>query len=304
MYNEERKMRFLEEEYTSPVVGMSIFTTSEPYEREAGKDLCELEAEILQDMTDHKFGIRTRTLESTIGIIRSYVTWCEKQGYPTCNGINEIEVRMDKKMRRYMVASPKHLQAVLDEAFSPVDEQTVDCLYRCYIWMVYSGMLEDDALNVKTDEVKFYSMTIEHGGKSYEIYREAASAFHLACEAEEFKYKHPKYETMRKRYAGEYLMRGVRSEKIDVSTVRRLVAVAFQPKGISLSYKRIRLSGIFYRAYELERMGSAVNFDKLAEEHAALAGGSYHRKKSKHQAKYTFKSDLADDYANWKKIFT
>lgn len=89
---------------------------------------------------------------------------------------------------------PKHLQAILDKSFHPLESETVDCVYRCYLWMAFAGMEEANALEVKVSEIDFGPMLIEHGGKSYEIYREAIPAFRMACEATEFMYEHPNYK--------------------------------------------------------------------------------------------------------------
>ena len=81
MYNEERKMRFLTEMRSSVDFGKSVFNTIEPYEQKEEKDLCELTVDILQPIANAKFGSRTRTTDSTIAFLRSYVGWCKEQGY-------------------------------------------------------------------------------------------------------------------------------------------------------------------------------------------------------------------------------
>lgn len=304
MYNEDRKTAFIEETRSSADFGKSIFRTTHPYEQQAGQDLCELPAEVLQEIANSNFGSRTRTMDSTIAFLRSYVTWCKENGYHTCDGIYSVQTQMDEKMKRYMVASPKHLQAVLDKVFSPVEGETVDCIYRCYLWMAFSGLEEPETVEVKVDEIDFGSMLIEHGGKSFELYREAAPAFRMACEATEFKYQHPRYEQIRKRFPGEYLMRGIRSEKIKSTTVRSVIQKAFKANEIELTYNKIRMSGVFYRAYEAERMGAEVNFDDLITEHIIKMGSTYNRNYTRGKVANLLKRDFFDDYACWKAAFT
>lgn len=304
MYNEERKMQFLEETRSSTDFGRSVFRTTEPYEQEADKDLCELQTEIVQEIANKNFGSRTRTIDSTIAFLRSYVTWCKEEGYQTCDGIYGVETQMDEKMKRHMVASPKHLQSVLDKVFSPVENETVDCIYRCHLWMSFAGMDESEALDVMIDEVDFGTMLIEHGGKSFELYREAIPAFRMACEATEFKYEHPKYMQTRNRFPGKYLMRGIRSEKVKPTTVKSIIQKAFKANGIELTYSTIRMSGTFYRAYEVERMGEPVNFDILVSEHMAKMGSTYHSNYTRGKVARSIRRDLFDDYACWKAAFT
>lgn len=304
MYNEERKMRFLEETRSSTDFGKSVFHTTESYERNAGQDLCELETEALQGIANENFGSRTRTIDSTIAFLRSYVVWCKEQGYPVSDGIYGVKTQMDEKMKRYMIASPRHLQAILDRSFSPVESETVDCIYRCYLWMSFSGIEESDTFEVKVDEVNFDSMVIEHGGKSFEIYREAIPAFRMACEATEFKYQHPRYTQIRSRVPGEFLMRGIRSEKIKSTTIRSVIQKAFKASEVELTYNKIRMSGMFYRAYEVERMGDAVSFDDYVIEQVIKRDSTYSRNYTRNKAANMIKRDLFDDYACWKAAFT
>lgn len=304
MYNEDRKMRFLTETRSSTDYGRSIFNRTSECEEEAGVDLCMLPLSTLQTLANQNFGARTRAVYSAIAFMRSYVMWCKENGYDVVEDIYKVETQMDEKTKRLMVASPKHLQAILDKSFHPLESETVDCVYRCYLWMAFAGMEESDALEVKVSEVDFGSMLIEHGGKSYEIYREAIPAFRMACEATEFMYEHPNYKRMRSRYPGEYLMRGIRSDKIKSTTIKSVVQKAFKAHGIELTYGNIRLSGMFYRAYEVERMGDDVNFDDIIAEHIVKMDRTYHKNYTRSKVANLIKRDLFDDYACWKAAFT
>lgn len=306
MYNEERKIQFIREARNSENYGRSVFRTTETYEKAAGKDFCELPLEVLQTIMNQNFGSRTRTMDVTIAFLRSYVDWCKKNGYPASDGIYNVQTQMDEKVKRLMVASPKHLQSKLDNVFSPVESGTMDCIYRCYLWMSFSGIEAAEALEVKVSEVDFTSMQIDHGGMSYELYREAIPAFRMACEATEFQYEHenPKYTQKRNRYPGEYLMRGIRSEKIKATSIKGAIQKAFKAKGVELTYSTIRLSGIFYQAYENERMNMPVNFRNIAAEHINKSNSTYHGSYTKSKAFNLIQRDLFNDYVCWKAVFT
>lgn len=309
MYNEERKMRFLTEMRSSVDFGKSVFNTIEPYEREADKDLCELTVDILQPIANARFGFRTRTSDSTIAFLRSYVGWCKEQGYHTCNDVYELKTEMDEKMKRMMIASPVHLEAVLNKLFDPVTSKTVDCLYRCYLWMGFAGLEEDEAVEVTVDEIDFDTMTIEHGGRSYEIYREAVPAFKMACSATEFRYVNPNYTDgkqggYRNRYSGEYLMRGIRSAQIKLNTIRSVVGKRLKVAGVETTYGKIRLSGLFYKIYEMERFGEPVNFDAYIVERMEKTNHKYHVNYTRNKLANSIRRDLEDDYECWKSAFT
>lgn len=303
MYDEERKMRFLDEEGRAPVYWGSAFKTTAPYEEAAGLDLCELPLQVLQTMLDREFGARSISAKTAIVNIRLYIKWCDSKGYPVCHDIDSVEIRMDQKMRRFMVASPQHLQSILDGVFRPVDSESIDCLYRCYLWMAFAGLGESDAVSVKTSEIDFVNMTIEYGGRSYELYREAAPAFHMACEATEFVYDHPSYTQRRSRYTGECLMRGIRTAQVKVSTVTASIYKVFHDNGIETNFGRLRRSGIFYRAYEAERMGYPANFDDEIAARMEHIRGDYRNSTEKKQAAAHELHDLLADYNYWKGAF-
>lgn len=308
MYNEERKMRFLEETRSSIGFGRSVFNTIAPYEQKEGKDLCELPIEILQPVANSNFGARTRTADSTIAFLRTYTTWCRGEGYPVGDGVYLLKTEMDDKVRRLMIASPKHLEAILNKAFNPVQAEMVDCLYRCYLWMVFSGLKDLEALDVKVSEVDFENMLIEHNGKSYELYREAVPAFRMACNATQFRYSNPNYSddkqgNYRNRYPGELLMRGIRSEQIKIATVRGSIGKAFKECGIETTINKIHLSGLFYKAYEMERCGEEVSFDGIVEERLSQMDRTYHKNYTRNKVANAIKRDLFDDYGCWKAAF-
>lgn len=309
MYNEERKMRFLTETRSAVAFGVSAFNTTGSYEHIADKDLCELPLEVLQPMMNESFGARTRTVDSTIAFIRAYVAWCKEQGYSTCDDAYQLKTEMDEKFKRMMIGSPLHLEHILNTAFEPVASETVDCLYRCYLWMAFAGLEEAETVEVTVDEIDFDTMTIEHGGKSYEIYREAVPVFKMACEATQFKYVNPNYAedkrvSYRNRYLGDSLLRGIRSSKLTLSTIRGIVGKKFKASGVETTYTKVRLSGLFYKVYEMERLGFPVNFDGYALERISKAEHTYHVNYTHNKLKGMIVSDLQDDYECWKAAFT
>lgn len=309
MYNEDRKMRFLTEMRSSVDFGKSVFNTIEPCEQENNKDLCELTADILQPIVNIKFGSRTRTTDSTIAFLRSYVGWCKEQGYPTRSDVYDLKIYMDEKMKRMMIASPVHLESILNKIFEPVTSETVDCLYRCYLWMGFAGIEEAETIEITVDEIDFDTMTIEHGGKSYEIYREAVPAFKMACNATEFRYVNPNYAEekrggYRNRYSGEYLLRGIRSAQIKLSTLRAVVGKNLKKEDIETSYGKIRLSGLFYKTYEMERFGEPVNFDAYVVERIGKMDRHYNRNYTRNKLANAIRRDIEDDYGCWKAAFT
>ena len=73
---------------------------------------------------------------------------------------------------------------------------------------------------------------------------------------------------------------------------------------LKLSYKRVYLSGMFYRKYETEMAGIPVDFDDEAAKF--IAGKTYKfdscRKSTNHKLREISQS-YNDDYQRWKLVF-
>ena len=304
MYNEERKLKFLKDKKNS-AFGRSIFNATEQVEEQYEMDLAMLPSEALQSIINERLGVRTRSIGTAIAFIRSYYTWCKDSGFDVGDGLSGISIQNEGKITNTMVSSPKHLYVLLNSVFDPVHEETMDCIYRCFLWMAFSGIEDAEAVEVKVDEIDFDNMLIRHNGGEYELYRESLPAFKKACSLTEFVYVNPKYskKVTRNRFHGEYLMRGIRSEKISLMTMRSIIGTHFRKNGLKVSYNRIYLSGVFYRAYEMERAGFTPDFTMLAMERVEKTDRHYSENYSKKKAVTAIEQDFIDDYSSWKQAF-
>lgn len=305
MYNAERKNNFLAETRNSRKYGESIFKTMAACEERHGKDLCLLPADILQEFINKNFGVSTRATERLITFLNLYCNWCKEKGFDVIGGTDGLEVQTAEKIRYMMVSSPKHLEIVLDKAFDAVEKETIDCLYRCFFWMAFAGIRDSNALEVKADEVDFDAFLINHDGKSYELYREAVPAFRNACTLTEFVHIHPGYKNniKRARASGDYLIRGIKAPNFNLNAFRATVGKRFRERGIEVTYSRIRLSGIFYRAYEIERAGLQPDFSADVNERLTRIDRNYSTNYTREKVANGIERDLLSDYENWKKAF-
>ena len=94
MYNEERKLRFIEEAKRSKDYAKSVFHNLGCIEEELDKDLCEIPVEVLQPVVNQRLGVRSRSVEVGLSILKDYERWSKEQGYPVCGGIGLLYVDM------------------------------------------------------------------------------------------------------------------------------------------------------------------------------------------------------------------
>lgn len=313
MFNEEQKVRFIRS-YTDSIntanVATNVFKNFEKYEQEWGADLCTRSAEELQPVIDDILGLRSKSRWMTLSILKEYVKWCLTMHIPNAkDGMLQIEVAGIDKIRKQMVASPLHLQKYLDQVFDSESEETIDNIYRCYYWMAYGGIKEEDTLFIKNSDVDFEQMIICYRGTSVPIYREAIPAFRNVIRLDSFVYQHPNYKDIRRdRIPGDELMRGIKATTKTMtirSTLSRKSAEAVKAGKTEqqLSFHRISLSGLFYRTYERERIGLPVNFSEAAV--SFMEGRSYtlgNREKLVHRQN-KIERDYIEDYQRWKLAF-
>ena len=314
MYNIEQKDRFVKQ-YTMRIsirdACFSVFNAFEPFETEWGADLCTRDAETLQPIVDEMIGLRAKSQQLRLTILQEYVKWCLKTGVQgACDGMLRVETVSLEKMKRQTVKNPKHLQRYLDEICDAESEQTADNTLRCYYWLAYSGMREEDIFSVKDSDVDFAEMLVHFNGKDYPIYREAIKALRNCATLSRFVYRHPNYggdkTVYRDRADGRLLVRGIRavpsvaSMRVELSR-RSKRCIESGRTSMQLSYYRVWLSGRFYRLYETELAGGTVDFTELAAEH--MEGRTYKLESGRNtpMAKQRkLAAEYAIDYNRWK----
>lgn len=278
MYNTELKSRFAKE-YTESIsvreACFSAFTAFEKHEEQWGADLCTQPTEVLQPVVDKLLGLRSKSIQLRLTIYQEYVKWCLKNKVPgACDGMLHVDSSGLNKMRKQTVKNPKHLQRYLDEICDTEGDETTDNTLRCYYWLAYSGMDEQDIFQVCAKDVDLSSMVVRFNNTEYPIYREAIPAIKNCMNLTQFQYKHPNYTAdkivYRDRAVGDILIRGIRSTP-SISSMRAELSRRSRDRiqsgrtELQLSYYRVWISGIFYRMYESELAGAEPDFFSLVE---------------------------------------
>lgn len=315
MYNEEMKSRFIRE-YTGSLntanVATTIFNAMEEHEKKWSADLCTRSSEELQPVITEIAGLRSRSKWMALTILKEYVKWCIAMQVPgACDGMLQIQTVGLDKVKHQMVSSPLHLQKFLDDVFDKESEETLDNIYRCYFWMAYGGIDEEDTILIQNEQVDFGQMVIYYKTTNIPIYREALPAFRNAVSLSSFLYKHPNYSkpVRRDRVPGDTLMRGIRAttKTFTMRTTlskRNIKAIEDGLTDLQLSFYRVRMSGLFYRVYEMERAGIPTSFSEAALR--VMDGKTYTlhgREKLEHRQNKIERSYL-EDYQRWKLAFS
>ena len=313
MYNYEQKELFIRD-YTNNLVTASgcvnLFNRVEKYEERWGDDVCTRSVGELQPMVDDIIGLRTTARCARLIVLREYARWCISNGIPgASDSIFHVNTAAVSKVKAQTVFNPAELQKHLDILFLPEDRESVDCIYRCYMWLAYCGIEEDDAFEIACENVDFDNMVINYQGKKYPIYKESVAAFKNAVNLKQFAYIHPLYfnVVMKDRALGNNLLRTTanncnpQSFKTEISRTEKANE---KLTGKRLSYSRVKLSGLFYRTYIQELLGDTIDFLAVAEEQ--MRGKEYKLdsgRNTRDAKKRQIARDYLDNYRRWKLAF-
>ena len=320
MYNESQKIRFVEDTSYNPDVRVgcvNVFNSIEKYEAQAGKDIAVMTVDELIDLLNKSGYMRRRSEERVLGILREYCRWCaEKKIEGAENAMENIPdvsletIRVDRVASR-TVSSPLQLQVFLDAVFDKESEETMDNVYRALFWLVFGGFTAEDAIEVRTGEVRLGDLAILHGSEPGILYRESLQCIKNCAELTQFKAVRFGYQTRVDRIPGDYLLRGLRTNP-DIAVMRNAVSkatqTAFREGRVKkrLRFETVRLSGIFYRMYELERAGIEPDYIDIArrflppQSSVTIEDPRKARERERHDL-LRAKRDMVNDYETWKK---
>ena len=315
MYNEELKTKFISqysEKISTKKTCVSVFTTCEPYEIKKNADVCTMTTEELQPIVEELLGVRISGQLNRLAVLKKYFQWCIDQHVEgATDGIFNVSIGTQGKVKAQMVSSPVHLQKYMDSFLQPESEHTLDDTYRCFFWLAFAGCPEEDAINVQTGDVDFENMVVHVGENEYPIYRESLQAFRNCVTQSWFMYIHPNYDkkVIKERGASNQLLRGSKPEmslKILRITISKNTAKALSDglTQMRLSYFKTWLSGIFYRTYQLELAGVEPDFTDIAK--YEMAGKVYKLDKSRNLVgalERRKNREYMEDYNRWKMAF-
>ena len=284
MYRAPIKDQFLREYYTTETTrtnARAVLERLAPYEEKLEADFSTIRGDALRDIVSSVVGARPASAASGLSVLRAYARWCVANHMPgACDDVQKIKTPGIDKYRSQSVADPAHLQIYLNQVFCPESEDTIDVAYRCFLWFAFSGIKENDAPKVRSCHVDFDMMRIcLDDGSTYPIYGEALPALRRAVLLTEFVCHNPIYTdnkvARKERVSGDFVLRGIKKGDNDVEpdigrmrtmTSKKTKAALDDGRTLQrLSYKRLYSCGIFYRAYQAERIGAPVRFYHQAQ---------------------------------------
>ena len=326
MYNQELKAEYIStiDDEERRKLFVTLFNATEKYEQNLESDVCTFPAENLLQVLNDITGSRQRSKGFRTNLLKRYIDWCinVRRYDGASDAIYHISKNDygDEKIRNQFVANPNHLQTYLDCIYESEDEETIDCIYRCYFWLAFSGFDEDNLDKILCSDVDTENRVIRFGDREFLMYPESVRSFEKCSSLSYFVYKHPLYEpTKRPRSDGNELLRGIKAGVALYNmktTVYRRQNYKEQWRGksrnnpsiqmnLKLSYSRVYFSGLYYRQYEIEKAGGIVDFSQAAIDF--MKDYDYKLSKSRntiYAKRRQVERDYERDYERWKIAFS
>ena len=304
LYNEEQKLAFMKEagEGHGNVYNrmMSIFRAAAPFEEKWGADLSTVPQVDLEEMIDKTCGVRLTSKYTNVTILRDYMRWCAANGFAGAHELGDVNYgNANSLVRESYVRNPEHLQQCMNKVFDRESDCTQDNIYRAFMWLAYGGMSEETAYSLETSDISFENMEAVKNDEIAIIYRQGIQAIRNCVRLTEFTYRNAGYinagEIQRSRVPGTRILRGIRADQNMINfrsqLSRRLRKAREGGQSVDmLSYRKVWLSGVFYRVYEAEQAGIAPDFLDIAID-------------AKHLKSSTLTAHaLRNDYIRWKTV--
>lgn len=310
MYQENRKRQFIAEELSLLDISIvsrvrAFFKRSEPYESELGKDICQMDEKELDRLFGSAIHGRVEPFNNhVLPLLRKYVDWCRINGVEdTTSAIFSVKrQKTTVSVRLCFFRNPTDFQRFLNAVFEPVENGSMDAIYRAILWLNYIGIKGNDIFDVESGDVDLENMLIHFRGGEFLIYREAFQAIRFAETAEEIRYIHPggtDYETILKRIDGSKLYRGFREAlpRSFLASYHRKLDAALKEGATQTNPTKSSIydSGIFYRLYDLDCNGLVATPQDVARA-VPLYGDM-------EPPSYTKMWTLFKEYSRWKSEF-
>lgn len=166
MFNEKQKEQFINYKTNISNTDINSYKTNlKNFFNRLEKLEFEINKEFSQMSKDEMFNTVSKFLTGGINYQRSdlnllcqYLSWCIKEN----KSIIKENMLMGKSVKEFNISASyanillkdeNELANILDEAIQPLDADTVDNNYRCFLHLLFAGLSQDDVVNLKICDI-------------------------------------------------------------------------------------------------------------------------------------------------------
>jgi hypothetical protein len=276
LYNEAVKEKYLAFEMQNETSLRNYFYRIEPFEKTIGKDISFMNTQELMEIIEAFKFSNHRSASHFISLIRGYVNWTRLECSNDNDAIFKIsvdDVTVKQGILTRMFKNPKHLRECLELAYKYQQQENRAIRDSLVWWLFYAGIAIENLGKLKKTDMN-QDGTIFLDGVSYSLSPEAQLLWKMcsqlvSIEKDGSRYdKDLVYSTL---VSNDYLFRTIAGQKLDYNKqcnpvffrtiVERTVLNYNETTGEGKAWTPLntRLSGIFYRMYQLEQNGQLSN---------------------------------------------
>lgn len=287
-----------------------LFAIFEQDEKRYGTDFCNFNYDTLMNVFSRRLSQSKTSKDTQLSLMRGYIAWCiaeriKKTDENPIKAIKAKDIDTSVQVRKQFIGSPEQLQEILDKLLASEKDEAVDVMYRMVVWLLYYGFNEKEILELEKDDVDFDNNLIKSHDGSKEvimipILKEIIkNVINIDSVYRNSFYGNPiKLDLVDDNKLFRKIKRKDSANNVTILRSRlSLLSRKYSDENyemISLSSKRLWVSGIFYRLYGREKRKEVLTDDDFkydvnleSSKKNIAARISYNKK----------------DYENWKKAY-
>lgn len=248
---------------------------------------------------------RTVNYQSSIlSRLRGYLSWSIENGKSLdsenrLDGVSVKDIDTTMSVRMCMISSEEQLKEYLDIVLRPVEGDTIDDMYRvCYSLIYFTGLNLKEVIELKIGDVNFQAMSLTYNGKVFKLPVSLCKLIDKLSEAEQ--YITVGREEMERKFdinKDGYILERTKPRTLMYTSMVSQISVHFKKLkenlnySVSITLSDIRMSGIFARAYEIEKGTGTIDL------------GEYCISEEEDRYSNSTKNDILLAYKTWKRAF-
>lgn len=231
------------------------------------------------------------------------------QYIPGVSRLVEMDGQERSEFRSQYVTGPQHLDSILTRITDDPKLHKVDLVVRGYFWLAFSGLYEEDTYLLTAENLNFEDMTICYDGMVYPMYRQSVQTFRELASAQSMRRRTRQRQdtTLFPRAGGDQLLRTmspINREEMRVLYGRVLGGnVNSDGAPIRLNYRTVYFSGLFFRAFEMERVTGRYDFKQQISDYFVRRYKHKERDFDVKKLSNNKECTLKLEYCKWKTAF-
>jgi hypothetical protein len=247
---------------------------NEVVESKYNQDFSELDYDSVKTAISLLGGRNRQTIAWNMSKLKKYIDWCIINGRTSRTDnvmkyITSSEIDNTYTYTQSMIKDPDHLRRIMDTALPDVRLKHPNNITRLFIWLVYKGFTDKEAVEIKRNDVFMVNKTIVYNKKEMQIDDDLLPLIEQIIEDGTFYFMMRGFVQEKSIIPSEYLLSSIRPsngnrlnhfrDKLTKLSVSYGETIG---EKISLSAGRLFDSGVFYRWYKKELI-----HEEITEEH-------------------------------------